>query len=73
MEKQCYSRVLFNNVEYKVDGDVLTLGEKIKFMALEIGLISVEPKQIEKNADWASKEGHPRPDLYFSSNKNKRI
>ena len=73
MENRCYSRVVFNNWEYKVDGDVLNLGEKIKFMALEIGLISVEPKQIEKSADWPSEEGHPRPDLYFSSNKNKRI
>ena len=73
MENRCYSRVVFNNWEYKVDGDVLNLGEKIKFMALEIGLISVEPKQIESRANWASKEGHPRPDLYFSSNKNKRI
>jgi hypothetical protein len=27
MENQCYSRVLFNNVEYKVDGDVLDLGK----------------------------------------------
>ena len=27
MESQCYSRVLFNNVEYKVDGDVLDLGK----------------------------------------------
>ena len=44
MENQCYSRVLFNNVEYKVDGDVLDLGKKVKFMALEIGLLSVESK-----------------------------
>ena len=65
--------MVFNNLEYKVDEDVLDLGKKIKFMALEIGLLSVEPKQLEKNADWASREGHPRPDLYFSSNKNKRI
>ena len=73
MENRCYSRVIFNNLEYKVDGDVLDLGKKIKFMALEIGLLSVESKQLEKNAYWASRGGHPRPDLDFSSNKNKRI
>jgi hypothetical protein len=41
MENQCYSRVLFNNVKYEVDEDILDLGKKMKFMALEIGLISV--------------------------------
>jgi hypothetical protein len=73
MENRCYSRVVFNNWEYKVDGDILNLGEKMKFMALEIGLKSVAPKQIESKVDWASKAEHPRPDLYFSSNRNKRI
>ena len=42
-------------------------------MALEIGLISVEPKPREKIADWASRGGHPRPDLYFSTNNSKRL
>ena len=42
-------------------------------MALEIGLISVEPKPREKIADWASREGHHNPDLYFSTNNCKRI
>ena len=41
MENQCYSRVLFNNVKYEVDEDILDLGKKMKFMALEIGLKSV--------------------------------
>ena len=65
MENRCYSRVIFNNLDYKVDGDVLTLGEKIKFMALEIGLISVEPKQIEKNP--TGPPGKDTPDLTFTS------
>ena len=73
MENQCYPRVLFNNVKYEVDEEILDLGRKMKFMALEIGLLSVDPKPIEKNADWASKEGHPRPALYFNANNSKRI
>ena len=73
MENQCYSRVLFNNVKYEVDEELLDLGKKMKSMALEIGLLSKEPKPIEKNADWASRKGHPRPDLYFSTSKSKQI
>ena len=73
MENQCYRRVLFNNVKYEVDEEILDLGKNMKFIALESGLLSVDPKPIEKNADWASKEGHPRPALYFNANNSKRI
>jgi hypothetical protein len=73
MENQCYRRVLFNNVKYEVDEEILDLGKNVKFIAIESGLVSKDPKPIERNAEWASRKGHPRPALYFNTNINKRI
>ena len=73
MENQCYRRVLFNNVKYEVDEEILDLGKNVKFIAIESGLVSKDPKPIERNAEWASRKGHPRPALYFNANNNKRI
>ena len=69
MENTCYSRLIFNNQEYKVDKDILNLGKVMKFMALEIGLKFVQPKQIESKSEWASNPQHPKPDLYYSVQK----